>query len=150
MITPFQLLFAALMAMFPHSPAVGCLRTNEAQIVVDAQAASSAYGVPAGLLYIVAFRETHVGCDAASGGNWGAPISSTRRHTAGNANSAASALALGYRACRSSWRGAVSHFRCGLCRCPDNRRDFAEYVPWVMIKARQIYTRAAQPVPPGL
>jgi hypothetical protein len=119
---------AALLAMLPASrPYRQCIDARRSQIVADADAASRTHGVPPQLLLSVGYAESHLGCARGSGGCWGAPVSRTQRHTAGRASHAASALALGHRRC-ATWRGAVSHFRCGRCVCPRN----AEYVARVM------------------
>jgi len=105
--------------------AASCIEERRDAIVANLNAGEGKYGVPAGLMMVVAFNETHLGCDAREGGNWGAPISATRRHVAGTPLQAARILANGHRHC-GSWRGAVSFFRTGLCRPVE-----ARHVPYV-------------------
>lgn len=112
------LILAALLILRPHSPARSCIDARHDEIVSMATRSAETFDVPVALLLVVGFSETHFGCDPASGGNWGAPRDRNHRQTAGTSDSAASALALGYRECRT-WLGAVSHFRCGRCgTCP--------------------------------
>lgn len=111
-------ILAMLLVLRPHSPAQSCIDRRHDEIVEMATRSSTAYQVPVALLLVVGFNETHLGCDAGEGGGWGAPIDAEHRQTAGTSDSAASALALGHRECRT-WLGAVSHFRCGRCStCP--------------------------------
>jgi hypothetical protein len=133
-------LLAALLALFPTSPSRPCIEARAAQITADAGAAARRYGVPPALLLAVGFVETHLGCDRASGGCWGAPISPERRGTAGTVDHAARALASGYAAC-GSWPGAVCRFRCGLCRCPLRHERYQRVA--LALAAR--LTRAATP-----
>ena len=98
----------ALLAAYPHLAHRPCVVARASQI------AAARFGVPVGVLLAVAVLESHLGCAPRSGGCWGAPVSRTRRQTAGRADHAASALALGFRRC-GSWPGAVSHFRWGRC-----------------------------------
>ena len=141
-----HLIFVALMAIFPRSPARACLMSREAAIVSQANSANSARNVPPGVLLAVGFMESHLGCDRASGGCWGAPISPTRRHTAGTPDHAARALETSFNRCHS-WRGAISRFRCGLCRCPPR---FAGYVNTTVGIVRRVYERANLPLPDAL
>ena len=104
----------ALLAAYPHLAHRACVEARAPQIAADADAAAARHGVPVETLLAVAVLESHLGCAPRSGGCWGAPVSRTRRQTAGRADHAASALALGYRRC-GSWPGAVSHFRSGRC-----------------------------------
>jgi hypothetical protein len=138
-----HLILMSLLASFPRSPAARCLEQRHDAIVRDATAASAAHGVPVEILLATGFLETHLGCDRGEGGGWGAPISRTRRHAAGNAGNSASALALGYRRCGSSF-GAVSHYRCGMCRC--NR--LVGYRPEAVI--RRISALRLQPGAPAV
>lgn len=137
------ILFAALLAIFPRSPAVECLRARTDTIVTQAREAAARRGVPVGLLLAVGFMESHLGCDRASGGCWGAPISPDRRGTAGTPDHAAQALATSREVC-GTWEGAVCRFRCGLCRCPDRH---TRYASTAMGLARRIYTSAGEAVP---
>lgn len=139
-----QLLFTALISIFPNTPSLRCLLARRTNIEADITRSSASYSVPAGLLVSVAFNETHLGCDRGSGGCWGAPIDAQHRHTAGNSDSAARVLRTGYDRCHNSWRGAVSRFRCGLCACPE---QYAGYVNHVLGLSRRLYTQAGQPIP---
>ena len=104
----------ALLAAYPHLAHRACVEARAPQIAADADDAAARYSVPVATLLAVAVLESHLGCAPRSGGCWGAPVSRTRRQTAGRADHAASALALGFRRC-GSWPGAVSHFRWGRC-----------------------------------
>lgn len=141
-----HLIFVALMAMFSHSPARACLTARQDQIVTQAADAQASRGVPVGVLLAVGFMESHLGCDRASGGCWGAPISPMRRRTAGTPDHAARALATSFRIC-GSWRGAISRFRCGLCRGPAR---YDRYVNTALRIVRGLYRRAGIEEPPML
>jgi hypothetical protein len=97
--------------------------------------------------------ETHLGCDRASGGNWGAPISPNRRATAGTHMHAGRALATSYRVCtvngQNSWRRAISRFRCGRCGgCPPTGSVYtANYTVGLV---ERLHTEAQIPVPENL
>lgn len=134
-----HILLTTLLATFPRvpQPQRGRIDERRESIVAAAAAASAAHGVPPEILLVVGFLETHLGTDSGEGGNWGAPISRSRRHTAGTPDHAASALAAGYRVC-GTWFGAVSRFRCGLCRCPKLHGYAAAAV---MRRAEQIRAR---------
>jgi hypothetical protein len=110
-------LLAALLAILPHTTRTQCIERRAAVIAAQAEHSATRHGVPIAILLAVGFRESALGCDPRSGGSWGSPISRTRRSVAGTSDHAASALALGHNRCRS-WPSAVSHFRCGMCRCP--------------------------------
>jgi hypothetical protein len=133
-------LLSALLTLFPASPSRSCIEARAAQITADVGAAARRHGVPPALLLAVGFVETHLGCDRASGGCWGAPISPERRGTAGTVDHAARALASGYAAC-GSWPGAVCRFRCGLCRCPPRHERYQR----VALSLAARLTRAAAP-----
>lgn len=139
-------LLAALLAIFPRSPALVCLRSRADTIAAQARDAAAHRGVPAGLLLAVGFMESHLGCARSSGGCWGAPIDPQHRGTAGTPDHAAQALATSFRVC-GSWDGAVCRFRCGLCRCPDRHTRYAANAIGL---ARRIYTTAGEPVPAAL
>jgi len=118
-------LWLALLSVVPTPPRSmrPCLDRGAHSIPSAAAEAATAYDVPVGVLLVAAWLESHAGCDPASGGCWGAPIDARHRLTAGRASHAASALSLGFRGTArrrgcGTWEGAVSHFRCGLCRCP--------------------------------
>lgn len=112
------------------------LEQRRDRIVENLVASELSHGVPAGLMMVVAFNETHLGCDAREGGNWGAPISATRRHVAGTPLQAARVLARGGRHC-GSWPGAVSFFRTGLCRPVEERHK--PYVSRVVRQSSLVY-----------
>lgn len=67
-----ELLLAALLALGPPAPIRACLRQRVERIAQDATEASAATGVPVHLLLAVGWAETHLGCDRAEGGGWGA------------------------------------------------------------------------------
>jgi len=113
-------LLVSLLALGPPAPVRACLRERAPAIAAQAAEAAAATGVRPALLLAVGWAETHLGCDAREGGNWGAPISRHRRHVAGRAIHAARALAWGLRRCRTEL-GALEHFRCGLCVCRAHR-----------------------------
>lgn len=138
-----ELLFLAILLIFPNTPSRTCMESRREQIILSAASSSSTYQVPIGLLYSVAFNETHLGCDRGSGGCWGAPIDPQHRHTAGTSDHAALALKHGFERCHT-WAGAVSRFRCGLCVCPNR---FDNYTDRVMSLSRRLYTRANLAVP---
>jgi hypothetical protein len=114
--TPVALL-VALLALFSSTPRTRCIERRAPEIAAEASASAARYDVPPALLLAIGMHESALGCDPRAGGSWGAPISRTRRAVAGTSDHAASALALGHSRCRT-WLGAVSHFRCGRCRCP--------------------------------
>lgn len=62
----------------------------------------------------IAFVETHLGCDRGAGGNWGAPISATRRHVAGTHMHAARLASRSLEVCHDEL-SAARRFRTGLC-----------------------------------
>ena len=94
-----------------------CIQERTEPIAQAVEAAQRENNVPPSVLIAAAFSETHLGCDPLSGGNWGAPISASRRHTAGGPVEAARSLQEGFLAC-GSWQGAISRFRSGSCRLP--------------------------------
>lgn len=120
--TPYELYVAVLIA-FPQSPARQCL-INRGQVVQQAiQDSMRVYpDMPPQLFVAVGFLETHLGCARGEGGNWGAPISPTQRHTAGTPMHAARALWRSYQVC-GDWEKAARRFRTGLCnpRHPTNQ-----------------------------
>ena len=124
--TPALALLLALVAIVhPAGERGACIRRRAESLAASAQAAVDQVAterpgdprVPADLLLVVAYLESHLGCAPGSGGCWGAPSSPTHRGTAGRPVHAARALASGLRVCTTEL-GAVSRFRCGLCRCP--------------------------------
>ncbi len=112
------LILTTLLSIIPRvpQPQRGRLEARHDRIVAEATAAAAHHNVPVALLFSTAMMETHIGTDVGEGDGWGAPISRFRRHTAGTADNAASALAFGFRDCHT-WLGATHHYRCGLCRC---------------------------------
>jgi len=114
-----QLLLTALLHMFPFMSGNNraCIVRNFDAIAQVAEDAESENGVPAAVILSVGFLETHLGCDINEGGNWGAPISPTRRHVAGTPRQAVVALQHGFERCHS-WVGAISRFRSGRCQIP--------------------------------
>lgn len=119
MITISEAILAAIFTLYPHiphNPRV-CMEHMSPAIVESAEAANQETKVPPAILLVAAFLETHIGCDHGEGGGWGAPVSRSRRHTAGTPLHAARSLQHGMEACHN-WQGGVSFFRCGRCRCP--------------------------------
>jgi hypothetical protein len=117
-----ETILAAILAIFPHMSGHNrrCIVENHARIVQQLHEASQPHepGAPVPPLELtaaVAFAETHLGCDANEGGNWGAPISRMRRHTAGTHLHAVRVLANSYLVCGRNWDRAVMRFRTGLC-----------------------------------
>lgn len=121
----FQLLLSAILSIFPHMSGNNraCIERNFDDIAMVAEAAERDMGVPPAVILAVGFLETHLGCDQGEGGNWGAPISRTRRHTAGTPAQAALALSHGYQVCHT-WVGAISRFRSGQCRIPARMANY--------------------------
>ena len=111
-------LFAALLTLHPLIPnrMRSCMMLNRESISQMASDGSLSTGVPPAVLLMVGFFESHLGCNPRSGGSWGSPVDNTHRHIAGTPRRAADDLATSYRVC-GTWLGAVSRFRCGLCRC---------------------------------
>lgn len=118
------LILSAILALFPHMSGNNraCIEQNRAHIAAQLDETHAAYpDVPLEVMAAVAFAETHLGCDAGEGGNWGAPISRDRRHTAGTHLHAAGALHRSLAVC-GTVDGAIQRFRTGLC---DPRRQTA-------------------------
>lgn len=112
-----SLILSAILALFPHMSGNNraCIATNRARIEAQLDESHARYpDVPMELLAAVAFSETHLGCDAGEGGNWGAPISRTRRHVAGTHLHAVGALHRSLAVC-GTLDGALMRFRVGLC-----------------------------------
>lgn len=120
-----QLLLAALLHLFPHMSGNNrvCIQKHFDSIAQVAEAAERDNGVPAAIMLSVGFLETHLGCSAGEGGNWGAPISRTQRHVAGTPRQAAVALQHSYERC-GSWVGAISRFRSGRCTIPSSMASY--------------------------
>lgn len=109
-------IIAALLSLYPRSPARACLDARRTAIVAALDAAHRAHpDVPAGLLAAVGWHESHLGCARASGGCWGSPRDASHRHTAGTPTDAARDLSHALRACGSTV-GAIARFRGGSCR----------------------------------
>ncbi len=121
------------------------MRRRADEIAALANAASTAHHVPVGLLLATGWMESHLGCAAGSGGNWGAPRDIRHRNIAGTPDHAARALARSYVVC-GSWSRAVGRFRSGLCAAPHNR----DYVATTLSLAVNVYARARVAVPAEL
>jgi len=112
-----SLILSAILALFPYMSGNNrrCIENNRARIEAQLDETSARYpDVPREVMAAVAFAETHLGCDAGEGGNWGAPISRHRRHTAGTHLHAAGALHRSLAVC-GTVDGAIMRFRVGLC-----------------------------------
>jgi hypothetical protein len=108
----------AILAVYPYMSGNNrqCIINHREQIEQVLVASQERYPeMPMEMIAAVGFMETHLGCDSGEGGNWGAPISPTQRHTAGTPLQAATALWHGYEVC-GTWEGAARRFRTGLCR----------------------------------
>jgi len=117
MISPVEAVTAILL-MFPHMSGNNrqCIIDHRPQIEQVLTEAQRQYPeMPTEVFAAVGFMETHLGCDQGEGGNWGAPISATRRHVAGTPMQAATILWHSYEVC-GTWEGATRRFRTGLCR----------------------------------
>jgi hypothetical protein len=113
----YELIISAILALFPYMSGNNraCIEQRATQIAAALSEAHASYPqIPSDLLASIAFHETHFGCDRGEGGNWGAPISRFRRHTAGTHMHAAAALAASLRIC-GTLEGAINRFRVGLC-----------------------------------
>lgn len=123
--TMAQLLLAALLQIFPYMSGNNraCIQRNFESIARVAEYAERNHHVPAAIMLSVGFLETHLGCDIGEGGNWGAPISASRRHVAGTPEQAAIVLERSYQVCHT-WVGAISRFRSGLCRIPEHMNHY--------------------------
>ena len=111
------LILSAILAIFPHMSKNNrpCIEANQARIIAQLDDAFTRYpDVPREVLAAVAFSETHLGCDAGEGGNWGAPASRHTRHVPGNHLHAAGALHRSLIVC-GTLDGAIMRFRVGLC-----------------------------------
>lgn len=148
MMTPEQVrvFLLTLLSLFrAPEPQRGCLERSFEVTVQRALQAQESHGVPPGVLLFVGFAETHLGCDRNEGGNWGAPISRFRRHTAGTSQHAAIALRRSYEVCHT-WEGAIGRFRSGVCN-PPRLRGYGprRAISWI----RRLYQRADVPLPPN-
>jgi len=146
-----SLILSALLAIFPYMNGNNraCIEQNRARIAAQLDETHAAYpAIALETMAAVAFRETHLGCDAGEGGNWGAPISRLRRHTAGTHMHAAGALHRSLAVC-GTLDGAIMRFRVGLCnprRQTTNLRVRAQaeaYLRKVRSLEREIVRRVA-------
>jgi hypothetical protein len=129
-----------------------CINNRRLEIASVVEESQRRYPeLPPEILISVGFLETHLGCDIGEGGNWGAPISRYRRHTAGRPIQAAGALMSSYEYCTShgytGWGPAIRRFHTGLCahrrgwgsaeyRMISRRGDY--YVRIVLLRASQM------------
>lgn len=140
-----HLVLAALLAMFPHNPQRACMLARADAIAEQADAAAAHWHVPAGLLLVVGFLETHDGCDAGEGGGWGSPIDRRHRHTAGTADSTARGLAHSYAAC-GTWLGALHRYRVGLCNGRE-RVGYSAETAWRLFERVRLRAGVTAPEP---
>jgi hypothetical protein len=123
-------ILTALLHLFPYMNGNNrqCIETQQARIISQLNDLTNnpplEIVVPLEVIVPVAFRETHLGCDAQEGGGWGAPISASRRHTAGTHRNAARILAVGFQLC-GTWDRAIYRFRTGHCTRRGLRADIA-------------------------
>ncbi len=124
MLQTVNLLLMALLALFHPTARTQCIQ-HRADVITEYTAATAErYPVPPAILLSVAMHESAFACDPRSGGSLGTPRDRLHRHLAGNSDTNGSALMLGYERCAdpntgaSTWLRAISHFRCGRCRCP--------------------------------
>lgn len=129
-------LLSLLLTLYPTMNHRACVVRRSAEIAAAVEYAYAEHGVPRAVVLAVAFHESHMGCDAASGGCWGV------RHgrVPGTPDDAARALASSRVVC-GSWRGAVGRFVSGLCRPwqPEHRA----YVARVMSLAARLENSAS-------
>ena len=138
-----KLLLVALLSMFPRFPTRQCIIDHSESIVQQVTQAEQTRHVPPGILLMVGFQETHLGCDANEGGGWGAPISRFHRHVAGTSDDAARILVHSYEAC-GNWIRAITRFRSGACSLtPDDYR--MPYVHRSESLINRLYARAHMP-----
>jgi len=146
--TQVHVILLALLSLFrviaPEYSRIA-INNNLTQIEESARLGFVTYNVPPGILLSVAFKETHLGTIAGSGGNWGAPSSPQHRQTPGTPLHAARALSVAYERCGHSWVGAIGRFRSGLCR-PTERGHIA-YVIEVSNLINRVYRAAHLPSP---
>lgn len=141
-----RLLVALLSLYRPPADVRARIVARQDQIAAQAAAVSEATGVPSGLILVAGLFERKLGADRGSGGNWGAPVSRFRRHTAGTPLHAARAMAWSFRVCGGSWLRASHRFRCGRCGvCPSRPGYSAEYAVRATLR---VYRRAGI-VPPA-
>jgi hypothetical protein len=124
-----------------------CIESHTYSIIDRAMSAEENQNVPAGIILIVAFKETHIGCHHGRTryGNWGAPSSRRYRNRNGTSFHAAIALQHSFEICRN-WEGAINRFRCGFCECDPAR--IVGYTPNGAINAiRRLYQSVDLEVP---
>jgi hypothetical protein len=110
-------LLLAVLLKFPSTPARQCLIERRDRIELAITESIRRYPlISPEVLVAVGFSETHLGCDANEGGNWGAPMSATQRHIPGTPMQAAKILYRSYETCGSDWESAARRFRTGDCR----------------------------------
>lgn len=150
-----EAIITAILAIYPHMSHNNrqCIEQRRVRIEAQLDEAFVRYAdIPREVLASVAFAETHLGCDAGEGGNWGAPISPHARHTAGTHMHAVQALHRGLDVC-GTLDGAIQRFRVGFCtpRRQTSRRDVwaraESYLARVRGLAARIHARAE--TPPG-
>lgn len=112
-----------ILSLFRNINYQTCIHNRIDEIATHARNSERLTGVPAPILLVIGFNETHWSCNPRSYGGWGSPISPQNRRTAGTPNQAAIALRNSYNICHS-WRGAISRFRCGLCNCPPRYNSY--------------------------
>lgn len=111
-------LVTAVLALWPvmSGDNRACIEARRDRIAEQVEESVRVYPtIRPALLVAIAFQETHLGCDRNEGGNWGAPISSTRRHVAGTHMHAARILFRSLEVCRGDELSAARRFRTGLC-----------------------------------
>lgn len=116
-------LVTAVLALWPVMSGANraCIEQRRVRIAEQVEESVRVYPtIRASLLVAIAFQETHLGCDRNEGGNWGAPISPTRRHVAGTHLHAARILSRSMEVCHGDELSAARRFRTGLC---DPRRQ---------------------------
>lgn len=142
-----HIFLVALLSFFAHVPEPQASRIAANRVQIEASVAESerVHGVPPAVMLTVAWLESHLGTAPGSGGCWGAPVSATRRQTAGTPLQAARVLARGYEHCHHDWRQAVGFFRSGLC----NGGRHPAYVATASRLVRRLSAATHTPVPAG-
>lgn len=141
-------LLAALLSIIPRvpQPQRGRIAVRHDAIVAMATASSEAYGVPAGVLLVTAFLETHLGVDNGEGNGWGAPRDVRHRHIAGTSDSSARILTHSFTRC-GSWPAAITRYRSGQCVF---HRLLVGYEPDYAVRLiERTYAAAGVPLPDG-
>jgi hypothetical protein len=142
-----QILLITLMTLFPHMPRTErrCIERSAESIVQRINDAEQNQHVPAGIILVVAFYESHIGCTHRRVTNWGTLIVRRGRHYNGTSSNAAVSLETGFRVCRN-WEGAINLFRCGYCSCDPSR--LIGYTPRrAILRIAQLYNSAGLPLP---